>query len=193
MKKTMNFQDFKDGILKNIEAKKEFDAEHLQVFKAKNFQKLCEVIKQNFLMFCRNKFITGKLLEAVGNEELNQWGVAVNKSINFGYLYAFKDDFFEAHGVSFVYSCGKAIVNVYDRAVVVAFDHSEIFSYDSSKVFAYGKTFVATQGSSIVHAFDHSDIAAYDNSIVFAFNNSKIKNTNINSVLAFGNAKVIRR
>jgi hypothetical protein len=206
MKTTMNFTDFKTEILKNIEANKEFDAEHLKVFQTYTFHDLCQVIKDNFELFCKYNFITGELLDAVGNDELNIHGIAVNKSINFGYLYAFGNAKVKVRGISFFYACDKALIRAYDRTRGFVIDAAEVFTHDSSTVIVHDKVVVFAHDNSIITAFGSSTVNASDNSTVFAFefstvndfyanifafDNSQIKTFNVELVTTFGKANVM--
>jgi hypothetical protein len=177
MKKTMNFQDFKAEILQNAKGEQIKIDLIKNLANSKNFQELCKIITNNFTSFFDDKIITGELLEAVGNEELNQWDIAVNKNVENGCLYAYGDATVEARGHSKVFAYGGVVVKAFETSIVEA--------HETSKIFAYGNSFVEAFNSSIVFAYDTTNIYAYDSSTIYY--------SGFSNFFAFGNAKVIRR
>jgi hypothetical protein len=190
METTMNFQDFKAEILQNAKKAKKVLSFYSLISKTENFQDLCRIIRQNFRLFSQQNIITGELLEAVGNEELNKWDIAVNKDINGGLLYAYGDSMVEARGRAFVFAFDKAEVKAYD---------STVYAFDFSKISAFGLTSVFSKGAK-VHAFDTSMVRAISFSKVAAFDESEVEGFDNSEIFLFdkatasinGGAKVTR-
>jgi hypothetical protein len=176
MKTTMNFADFKAEILKN--AKMEIVGLNLTntLTKVTTFQALCEIITNNFDWFADKKIITGELLEAVGNEELNKWHLAVNKSVDSGYLFAY--------GNAKIKVYGAAIVIAYNNVIVIAHNNINVKAFDNVNVIAFDNVTVKAFDNVKVRAFDNVKVRACNTSYVLSFENSMVKN--------YGNAKVIK-
>lgn len=193
----MEFIEFKKEILNNIKRKDGYTNEYQKVYDSKNFKDICGVITNNFDWACRYNIITGDLLEAVGNKELNKWNIAVNKNVYKGFLYVYGDVSVRAYNTivymydtSKVNAFGYSIVETYNKSVLNAFDNTTVKAYDYSKINAHSNTKIVAFDDTTINAFDNTKIYAYGFSKINAFDTAIVKANRFSKINAFDNTEI---
>jgi hypothetical protein len=137
----MEFIEFKNEILRRAKEVKACTKEYGRACKSDNFDKLMQVIKDNFDYAVCNKVIDPSLIKAC-KEQFNANQIYCNVDVAEGFLLA----------------CNGSTVKAYGSATVEAYDSATVEARNSSTVEAYG--------SATVKAYDSATIETYDSAYI---------------------------
>ena len=126
----MKFKEFKAEIVSRCKSKGACTNEFKRVSESKSFKELIPVLTDNFTWSCRNSIIDVELLEQVGNEILNKYDLAFNKSVSKGYLLS-NNATVKASNNATVEAWGNATVEAWGNATVEALGNAYINSFNS--------------------------------------------------------------
>jgi hypothetical protein len=140
----MNFQEFKDEILRRAKEANACTSEYMRALQSNNFDKLMRVIKDNFGFACEGKVIDSSLIESC-KDEFNANGIYCNVNVSAGFLLV----------------SGNASVEARGNASVEASDNASVKARGNASVKARGNESVEAWGNASVEAWDNTYVTSY--------------------------------
>ena len=117
----MEFKEFKTEILRRAHETSACQQEYKRAYAAETLEDLIRVIKDNFTWCANHQVIDGPLLESVGNEVLNPFGLFVNCNVpEGGHLLLTGNSSAECYGNSSAVCFGNSSAECYGNSYVIA-------------------------------------------------------------------------
>lgn len=179
------FEELKEEILRRAKREGGCVNQYKAAYQATTYEKLFQVIKDNFVWACENNVLDAGLIEKY-KEVFNDNSIYCNESSDTGFVFVTDGDSLEMHGDAIVVVKGNASIKAYDEVSVYAYGNSIVDAYDGSVIMAYNNSQVESYYQSRVVAFDNAEVKAFGKSIVCCHGKSVINSNDFTTVHAFG-------